>query len=239
MRTLWPALTAALLAGGAAWWVGERTYNHFQPSEEAASNPYIFAALNREMKVVNARNGAMTFGALGGLLGLALGLAGGLTRRSRAGAVLGGLVGLVLGATAGALPSFGIMPWHWEHHTDDPSSINLGIPLMIHAGLWTAIGAAAGLAYALGRGRVRPLPLLAAIFGGLVGAAFGTAIYEVVGAVAFPLSRTSDPFSETTATRLLARLCVAAFVALGLALALPEPPAVGKPTTGSTPPALE
>jgi hypothetical protein len=214
------ALAAALLAGIASWLFGEATYQSFKASEAAASQKYDFTAVNRETAIANGRNGALAFGALGGLLGLGLGVAGGLSRRSVRGALQSAVVGLILGAAAGALPSFAVMPWQWRHRNDDPSSTNLLAPLLIHGGLWCGLGAAAGLAYGLGRGGLRPRPLLEGMLGGLVGAAIGTVSYEMVGAMAFPLGKTVEPFSSTASTRLLARLSVAVFTALGAVVML-------------------
>jgi hypothetical protein len=215
-----PALTAALLAGVASWLVGEAFLNHFKPSEKAASEPYNFGPLNREMRIANSYNGAIAFGALGGLLGLGLGAAGGLSRRSARHALAGALTGLVLGGAAGAAPSFGIMPWHWDHRNDDPSSSDLTVPLMLHLGLWCGLGTAAGLAYGLGRGGARPAPLVRGAVGGLIGAAVGTALFELVGAAALPMDLTTSPIAESTLARLLARLFIAVFAALGAVVAL-------------------
>lgn len=214
------ALAAALLAGVASWPIGEATRRYFKPSEAAAAQRYDFRALNRETAIANARNGALAFGALGGLLGLGLGLAGSLSRRPSRGALRSAAVGLILGAATGALPSFAILPWHWQTRHDDPASIDLTMPLLIHAGLWCGLGAAAGLAYGLGRRGLKPRPLLAGALGGLIGAAIGTVFYELVGAMSFPLERTTDPFSATASTRLLARLSVAVFAALGAVVSL-------------------
>src|SRR5262245_22531869 len=88
VRIWFLVLGLALVAGVAAWLSGEFTLDYFQPSEEAAGAAYDFRALNREMQPVSAGNGALAFGALGGLLGLALGVAGGLVRRSTRGVML-------------------------------------------------------------------------------------------------------------------------------------------------------
>ena len=133
-------------------------------------------------------------------------------------------VGLILGAAAGALPSFAILPWQWQNRNDDPSSTDLIMPLLIHGGLWCGLGAAAGLAYGLGRGGLKPRPLLEGALGGLIGAAIGTVFYELVGAMAFPLAKTTSPFSATASTRLLARLSVAVFTALGAVVLLHSGP---------------
>lgn len=213
-------LAAALLAGAAAWPVCEAFHEYFQPSEEAASQAYDFRQLNIEEAQTNSWNGAIVFGTLGGLLGMALGLAGGVTARSTRRAITGGLVGLVLGGLAGALPPFVIMPWHWMNKGDDPATLSLARPLMIHAGLWCGLGLAAGLAYGVGRFGGERLTLVEAALGGLIGAAIGTFVYEMAGAMLFPLGRTADPIAAVPMARLLALLCVSGFIALGILLAL-------------------
>jgi hypothetical protein len=46
----------------------------------------------------------------------------------------------------------------------------------------------------------------------------GVLVYEMVGAVAFPLDGTSDPISATSVTRLFARLAATIFVSAGAAI---------------------
>jgi hypothetical protein len=213
----------AMLAGLAAWWIGESTYTYFKVSPFALEkvsqrDP---GPMNQEMPGVSARNGALTFGTMGGLLGLGLGLAGGLAGRSAGRAALGGFAGLILGTAAGALPSLFLMPWHWHHRNDDPATLELLGPLLVHLGLWSAAGLAAGLAFGIGARGSRPARLIEAAFAGLVGAMVGTFVFEIAGAYLFPSAHTPDPFSDTPGTRLLARLCVAGFVGLGAIRALP------------------
>jgi hypothetical protein len=229
------ALALAVITGTAAWGVEEAMHDYFKPSLAASEQNYIFTALNREMAQANARNGAVAFGALGGFLGLGLGLAGGLSRRSIQGIIYGMLSGLLLGAAAGALPSFVVMPWQWQHRYDDLTASTL-VPLMIHAALWCGLGLTAGLSYAVGYSGFRLGRLGAGALGGLVGAAVGTLVYETTGALLFPQSRTDEPFAATAATRLLAPLCIALFVALG-ALLNREPRATqaSKPATVEPP----
>jgi len=212
----------AIVAGVAAWAVGEAGLDHFQPSAAAASQAYSFAAVNKETERTNALNGAMIFGAFGGLLGLAMGLGGGLARRSAAGAIVGGIIGLLLGAAAGALPAFILMPWQWRHRNDDPSATQILVPLLLHFGLWAGLGLTAGIAFSVGNGRFKGLRLLEAGVAGLAGAMLGTFIFEMIGAILFPLGGTLLPISATPETRLIARLCVAVFVALGAIRCLPK-----------------
>jgi hypothetical protein len=218
-------LVAALLAGTAAWLIGEAGLDYYQPSEKAAAEPYDHEPLNREMEVVSGRNGAIAFGALGGLLGLALGLAGGLSRSAVGPALTGAAVGLVLGVAAGGLPAFVVMPWQWRHRNDDPASIDLMVPLATHLALWSGLGLAAGLAFGIGRGGSKLGALLRGAIGGLIGAVVGTALYEMIGAFGFPMDRTTSPIADTATTRLLARLCVALGTAVGVVLAVVPRPA--------------
>jgi hypothetical protein len=227
-------LCLAILAGVAAWLVGEPNLGRFKPSAAAAAEAYNFRALNQETARANAFNGALAFGVFGGVLGLALGLAGGLARRSPGGALVGALAGLILGTLAGALPSFAVMPYQWNHRNDDPSTTLLLQPMLIHFGLWSAIGLAAGFAFGLGLYGLKASRLIEAALAGLIGAMLGTFVFDMLGAILFPLAKTVNPFSETSGTRLLARLCVAGFVALGAIRSLPPRAGVKEAGTAKT-----
>ncbi len=92
----------------------------------------------------------ISFGALGAAMGLGLGMAGGLIRRSIPRAVLAGATGLLLGAGAGVALSRLILPVYYEHAQGGDISYSL----MVHAGIWAGVAAAAGLAFAIGLGGV-------------------------------------------------------------------------------------
>ena len=68
---------------------------------------------------------------------------------------------------------------------------DLILPLLTHGGIWGTVGAVGGLAFGIGRGERRQL--LAAILGGLLGALAATLLYEVIGGLAFPLAKTTQP----------------------------------------------
>lgn len=207
----------AALAGLAAWGVGELTLDRLKPSSTASADPYAFSALNDQIARINSINGATSFGALGGLLGLALGVVGGWSRRSRSHALRGGLVGLILGALAGGMPSFALMPLQWKTRSDDTSMSSLIVPLLFHLGLWVGAGLAAGLAFGVGRFGWKSPRTIEAALAGLAGALVGTFVFEVAGALLFPFDFTSQPISTSPLTRLVARLTLAVFVALGVA----------------------
>jgi hypothetical protein len=211
-------LIAGLAAGLLAWLLGEAAYGTFAPPPELTStvNFSLSPILAREKSAANIKNATLTFGLLGAVLGVALGAAGGAARRSTRAGVVAGTVGLVLGGAVGAQTAWVLMPIAERNQV--LVSESMFFVLMIHGGIWSAIGAAGGLAFGLGiggRGRI-----LRAMLGGLVGASLGTVVYDLLGAVAFPAAETGSSLSITWGTRLLAHLCVTVAAALGVALAL-------------------
>ena len=89
------------------------------------------------------------------------------------------------------------------------------IGMLMHGVIWGPLGAAAGLAIAIGMGEPRLIGR--AMVAGLVGAVVGGVAFDLVGAFAFPLAKTDSPISQTWATRLLARLLVTVGTAACLA----------------------
>jgi hypothetical protein len=168
--------------------------------------------MNLRVASSERREATLAFAILGASLGLALGLAGGRGRLRLA----GGTVGLLLGALAGAGVAWALLAIYYRTVNRDVDDLIL--PLVIHGGIWGAIGAVGGLAFGIGRGERRGV--VPAILGGLLGALAATFIYDVVGGLAFPLAKTAEPLSESWATRLLARLLVACCAAVGVGLAV-------------------
>jgi hypothetical protein len=152
-----------------------------------------------------------------------LGLAGGLARRSGRAAAAAGLLGLVLGAAAGAGMSLALLPPYnaYRGQHPDEASHDLVFPLLVHLGVWSAVGAVGGLALGIGLGMRGALPRV--VLGGLVGAAVAAAAYVLIGALAFPSASTAQGVSATWETRLLARLAVTVLAAAGAALGVREP----------------
>jgi hypothetical protein len=206
------AFTFAILAGLSSWLVGEQFFGYYKPSHEAESDPYAFTALRRERSAAESRNTAIAYGALGAFLGLGLGAAGGLARRSLPAAISAGLVGGLVGVGAGAGPPFVLVPLHLR--SVDPAEPSLLLPLLTHGGIWTAIGAAAGLAFGLGAGGWNRT--VHAILGGIVGAVLGTIAIVVLEATMGPLQQSQEFAGPTHLWRLAANLGIALFVAGGV-----------------------
>ena len=229
-RLLAMALGAGIFAGLASWLLGEVVLDYFRPPSR------IVIAMGMTMNVPSqagehgaiTRNAALAYGLLGAALGLALGLAGGShaahgPMRSR-----GALIGLAAGAVAGAAATPALLPIYFRTIIEDPLASGLTVPLLLHGGIWAAVGAAGGLALGIGFG-VRRAELWKIILGGLVGGLLGAIIYELIGAFVFPMSATTKPISESGVTRLIARLAVSIFSAAGAVLAVSdtEPSSIG------------
>jgi hypothetical protein len=202
--------------------------------------------LAREQTIALIKNATLAFGLLGAVLGLVLGVAGGVGAWLRGGPHPGfdggvgagsragphppfghplpggegfGLRAAAIGLVAGGAAGAGLAQVLVPIAAGDLVSISesLVFAMLIHGGIWSAIGAAGGLAFGIGiGGRAAALP---GAVGGLVGAVLGTIVYDLAGAVIAPLAETGAPLSATWGTRLLARVAVCVLAALGAAWA--------------------
>ena len=220
-------LVAGVVAGLAAWLGGEACRDLIPARRHPVNSKGI--TLNvvspRDQDLADARNAGLAFAWLGAIFGGCLGAAGGLTRRSGRDAISAAGFGLVAGAIGCAAMSLAILPLYdaYKHRDPDAASRDMVFPLLVHAGIWSAAGAAGGAAF--GRGTEKRGVLPRAVLGGLVGAVIAATAYELIGAIVFPDAGTTRFVSLTWPTRLLARLAVGTLAAAGIALAvgpLPE-----------------
>jgi hypothetical protein len=207
-RTWAIALFAGLAAGLIAWGIGEATLVPEAGYQDKKQHIDILP------EVAGLQNCYYSFGALGAAMGLSLGMAGGLIRRSASRAVIAGLTGLVLGGAGGLAVTRLILPVYYEH----AKSGEIFYSLLVHAGIWTELAAVAGVAFAVGAAGWRGLPraILGAAIAGLVAAL----IYEFGGGILVPSALTDRPISQTWSSRLLARLLVTVLVAAGVVLCM-------------------
>ena len=228
------ALTAGLAAGGASWFVGESFVDRFKPEMHSVEKYGVTNQLPTAESLVSCEinNAALAFAILGGMLGAALGCSGGLARANVLAAGTASGAGLALGVVAGVLAPFFLVPVFHNHF--DMVGQGLAVPLLMHGGIAAAIGAVAGLALGFGLGGWHRVTRC--FVGGLVGGILGAMFYEVAGAVLFPLDKTYQPLSESSSSRLLARLLIAFGVAVGAILATQvstrKPPAIQETETG-------
>jgi len=208
------SLAAGLIAGIVSWLIGEALHGQLRPSLLATSGfPSGEEAHAHALGVKSAvtLEASFAFGLLGSALGLALGAAGGTVRRSARAGLTASAFGAVLGAAVGAALPWLLLPIYFRIYNPDRG--DLGLAILIQGGLGSVIGAVGGAAYGLGLGgRGRAARALA---GGLLGALAGVLLYEIVGALAFPLDETTKPLSASSVTRLLARLTVAVLASIG------------------------
>jgi hypothetical protein len=216
------ALMAGFIAGFASWLTGEAIHARYAPpmlvNISAPSGGFLPGPEIRRLTAAHSAaqtlEATLTFGSLGAVLGLALGLAGGSARGSAQAALRAAIVGTIVGGAAGAAMNQALMPIFLR--LAKPNSGDLTLAILIQSGIWSVVGAVGGVAFGLGLGdRSR---VVRAIIGGLLGAIAGAVVYEMVGAILFPLDKTSDPISATWGTRLFARLAVTTLASAGVAM---------------------
>ena len=173
----------------------------------------------RQITLAKVASGTAVFAATGGILGLALGFAGGLSRRSIGVAASAGAVGLLVGAVGEAGVNRLALPVIYARL--DPQASELMLPLFAHEAIWTMAGIAGGLAFGLGAGGRRLWPRAA--LGGFLGAVLAVVVVEFAGALVFPSHRTHLPIAGSAEARALGHLLVALGTAVGAVMACEEP----------------
>lgn len=236
---LWPlALAAGLLAGPISWGAEElelRVSDPIAHYQRGKGVSYVDATkeMRRLKRDATTRTAMTSYGLLGGLLGLGLGLTGGRARSSWARGLTAGAVGLVAGWAAGAALSWKLVPMFFDAAAvgGEGFADDLTFPMLVHLGLWVSAGVAGGLGLGIGTGSWRQGVL--AVLGGAAGAALGTVLSEFGSALAFPMAEANLPISTQSGSRLLAHMSVAVVAALGAAgaaqyLSLSRTPATGR-----------
>ena len=173
------------------------------------------AFLRGEILETTKRTAMLSYGALGGLLGLGLGLIGGRARGSWGRSAIAALIGLVVGAGVGAMHATVFVPRYYNAVALDRAAVedDLSFPFLTHLGLWIGVGLGGGIGLAVALRSWKRGAL--AILGGVIGVAIGTSIYEFGGAIAFPMAETNLPISKEMGSRALAHLAIAISAAVG------------------------
>ena len=173
------------------------------------------AFLRGEIIETAKRTAMLSYGALGGLLGLGLGLIGGRAQGSWGRSAIAGLAGLIVGGAIGAMhgPMFVSRYYTALALNQEAVEDDLSFPFLNHLGLWVGVGLGGGVGLGLALRSWSKGAL--AVLGGLIGVVVGTAIYEFGGAVIFPLAETNLPISKEMGSRALAHLVIAICAAVG------------------------
>lgn len=229
-RTWVVAMAGGLIALVLSWGAGEATVEIFKGKE--VKNPLAETVDMADTDRVAVKNAIVSWGFQGALLGLTLGIAGAVARRSPRAALSSGLVGLFLGGVLGSLSTYAVFTTYFA--LVDGNSQDMIPALLAHASVASLIGASAGVAFGLGRGGRGVI--IRTAFGGLCGAILGSCLYEVLGALLFPVDKTTDPVAASSLARLLCHGLIALFVAMSVAATAESRAAAAKP--GPIEPAL-
>jgi hypothetical protein len=219
-KTLVAALVVAAAAGVLGWILGDK----FRVAEIVDLDEFYGGA---ELSVALAtRNVAVNYAIVGALLSLGLGVSAGwfVGPRSIARGGLAGLAGAVLGACGGAASSYLLSPRYFGHM----ETADLTLTLLIHLGIWTAVGGASGVAFGIGLGS-RHLFVLSLI-GGIIGGALGTLLFDLSG-VFLPVAHTERPLAEASGVRLAGDMLLSLCVAVGIVVVVYQKPRVAAKAT--------
>ncbi len=209
------ALAAGFTAGLVSWLGGELTHEAFKPQLfkiKIAFTTFIqptAASLN----TADLKNASLVFTILGGVTGAVMGIAGGIAGRSLSRGLIVGFGTLLAGSLVGALTSLALLPIYFRQSVPDPN--DLMSPIMIHGGIWMAIGAVGGLAFALGMGCGRVA--FNAIVGACFGASIATLLYHGLGEALFPDSGSTTPLATSAVVRFMAAILATVLIAFGAA----------------------
>jgi MFS family permease len=210
------ALIVGILVAVAGAWIAADLADRFRTTENVQRSVK-YSGLKHELSSTTleigraTQNAAVAYALVGAILSLILGVTAGcfLGRFSISRVLVAGLAGIVLGASFGAASSYGLTPIYFHRM----GTADVTLSLLIHLGIWTAVGAASGVAFGLGSGS-RDV-LVRSLVGGITGAALGTVLFDISGAF-FPLAHTERPLSEEAGTRLAANIVLCLCVASGI-----------------------
>ena len=119
----------------------------------------------------------------------------------------------------GAASSYALFPIYFSRM----ATADITLSILIHLGIWTAVGAASGVAFGIGSGSRRVFAQ--SLVGGITGGALGTLLFDMSGAF-FPLAHTERPLAEAAGTRLAGDLLLSLCVAVGIVIVACQRPPV-------------
>ncbi len=217
---VWAAgLVAAVVASVGAWLLGELTVGAFQPRLEsvrdAISGRMLLQPTTGSTNAADFKNAVLDHAVVGCVTGLVLGLAGGLAGRALRKGVVAGVGAQAVGALVGAATAWGLFPFLYRSLVPDVH--DLLTPILIHGGIYAAVGAVAGGAFALGAGY--PRLMFHAAADACVAGFLASAIYHLAGIMLFPAGGSTEPVAGSRIVRLLAVSVLSIFVAVAAARA--------------------
>ena len=215
-RTVSLALSAVVVAGLVAGLLGEVTHELFQPRLQRFQYgpiPGVDAPSLETQRIADTNNAALVMGIQGAVLALAMGLAGGLASRSPIRGAAVGLGAMVAGGAAGASATLAMLPILFRSLVPNPN--DLLTLVLVETAIWSAIGAVAGLAMAMGFWRIRRLPI--AVLQGAIAAIVAAIVHRLLCALISPASAPTTFLPDDATSRLLGVGLLFLFVAIGTA----------------------
>ena len=214
-------LVVGVLIAVAGAWIASTLADRFRILENVEQGIKVRgASLGARLVIGNAvQNAAVAYALLGAILSLSLAITAGcfLQRFSVTRIFTAGMVGIALGGLFGAASSYVTTPLYFHRL----GTADITLSLLIHLAIWSAIGAAAGVAFAIGCGTRKAFA--GSLIGGITGAALAVLVFDVGGAF-LPLAHTERPLAEEAGTRLAAAALLGVFVVFGTVIvALQEP----------------
>jgi len=158
-----------------------------------------------------------------------MGIAGGLAGRSPGRAAQVGVAALAIGALAGSGVARLLLPFFFREVV--PNLNDLITPILLHGGIWMAIGAVGGAAFSMGVGARRSVAKAAVA--GCVGGLAAAVVYHLLGGLILTGSTLTVPLSESASVRLLAMTLPAVLIAIGAATATQDAVRGSLPASGS------
>jgi hypothetical protein len=218
-RQVWIiALSAGVAAGVLSWAIVEATHGYFRPRlyQVSALGLTTMRPSSESQQLADTLNATLAFVILGGVTGMVMGFAGALSGRSTERAGMVGLAALAAGAAGaivGFLASKVLIPFFYRGLVPDRN--DLLTPIMIHGGIWMAIGAVGGLSFAIGmRCWKRVSDVIA---GACFGALLATFCFHALSGTLFPMSGSTEPVANTWIVRAMAMFLVPVLIAVGAA----------------------
>jgi hypothetical protein len=161
----------------------------------------------------DVKNAMLTIALLGGVMGLTMGFAGGLAR----GSIVRGLIVGSVAAAICALVCAGVakvmLPLFYRQLAPDPNDVMT--PILVHGGIWCAVGAASATAFAIGIKARRDFFYI--VVNACVAAFSASFLYHMAAESLVPDARPSEPIAISPLARLLAVVVVTMLVAVGAA----------------------
>lgn len=216
----WIIVILAVIVGGiASVAVLEAVLAAYKQTFMTVTQPY--PTSDDMVRITKARieSGTLSYGFTGALVGLMLGLAGGISRKSVKAAAVAGLLGLLIGGLVeGSTSRLALWLIYMKF---DPQAEDILPSLLSHQALWDVVGLTGGLALGLGLGG--PGRWWKTAIGGMIGAALAAVVFEFVGALVFSTHGTHQPVADSLETRIMAHLLIPLGSAIGAVLAARDP----------------